>query len=136
MQIAFGIMTRSDKVSKLKEASIQVWTKTVFMRLQGAVHMPGKPRTLHFELTAATLLRETDWIGIGAAVTHRPLPHHRAYGSVHGGSSWLRFDLINQRRKSQRFEVRFGEPNREGFGPRQIPGSKSTASRVTGQAWP
>jgi len=29
-------------------------------------------------------------IGIGAAVTRRPLPHHRAYGSVHGGSSWLR----------------------------------------------
>ena len=26
-------------------------------------------------------------IGIGAAVAHRPLPHHRAYGSVHGGSS-------------------------------------------------
>src|ERR1700674_5358520 len=25
-------------------------------------------------------------IGIGAAVTHRPLPHHRAYGSVHDGS--------------------------------------------------
>jgi len=25
-------------------------------------------------------------IGIGAAVTHRPLPHHRAYESVHGGS--------------------------------------------------
>jgi hypothetical protein len=24
------------------------------------------------------------------AVTRRPLPHHRAYGSVHGGSSWLR----------------------------------------------
>jgi hypothetical protein len=29
------------------------------------------------------------WIGIGAAVTRRPLPH-RAYGSVHGGSSRLR----------------------------------------------
>jgi putative Mg2+ transporter-C (MgtC) family protein len=28
-------------------------------------------------------------IGIGAAVTHRPLPHHRAYGSVHGGSRKL-----------------------------------------------
>ena len=27
-----------------------------------------------------------DLIGIGAAVTCRPLPHHRAYGSVHGGS--------------------------------------------------
>ena len=25
-------------------------------------------------------------IGIGAAVARRPLPHHRAYGSVHGGS--------------------------------------------------
>jgi phytoene dehydrogenase-like protein len=31
-----------------------------------------------------------DLIGIGAAVTRRPLPHHRAYGSVHGGSSRLR----------------------------------------------
>ena len=31
-----------------------------------------------------------DLIGIGAAVTRRPLPYHRAYGSVHGGSSWLR----------------------------------------------
>jgi hypothetical protein len=34
--------------------------------------------------------QEADLIGIGAAVTRRPLPHHRAYGSVHGGSSWLR----------------------------------------------
>jgi hypothetical protein len=31
-------------------------------------------------------LRFARQIGIGAAVTHRPLPHHRAYGSVHGGS--------------------------------------------------
>ena len=29
-------------------------------------------------------------IGIGAAVTRQSVPHHRAYGSVHGGSSWLR----------------------------------------------
>src|SRR5207248_2233406 len=29
-------------------------------------------------------------IGIGAAVTRRPLPHHRAYGPVHGGSRRLR----------------------------------------------
>jgi hypothetical protein len=29
-------------------------------------------------------------IGIGATVTRRPLPHHRAYGSVHGGSRRLR----------------------------------------------
>jgi len=34
---------------------------------------------------------KTDFqIGIGASVTRRPLPHHRAYGSVHGGSSQLR----------------------------------------------
>ena len=31
--------------------------------------------------------READLIGIGAAVTHRPLPHHRAYGSGIGGAS-------------------------------------------------
>jgi hypothetical protein len=36
---------------------------------------------------SATVVGE---IGIGAAVTRRPLPHHRAYGSVHGGSSRLR----------------------------------------------
>src|SRR5437764_445501 len=35
-------------------------------------------------------------IGIGAAVTRRPLPHHRAYGSVHGGSSWLRRHFLEQ----------------------------------------
>src|SRR5712664_1780620 len=41
-------------------------------------------------LTAARKLKYS-WIlprliGIGAAVACRPLPHHRAYGSVHGGS--------------------------------------------------
>jgi DNA invertase Pin-like site-specific DNA recombinase len=41
-------------------------------------------------------------IGIGAAVTRRPLPHHRAYGSVHGGSSWLRYaPSINRGRPSE-----------------------------------
>src|SRR6266849_1519154 len=34
--------------------------------------------------------RIADLIDIGAVVAHRPLPHHRAYGSVHGGSRWLR----------------------------------------------
>jgi len=33
---------------------------------------------------------DAEVIGIGAAVTRRPLPHHRAYGSVHGGSRRLR----------------------------------------------
>jgi hypothetical protein len=26
------------------------------------------------------------WIGIGAVLASQPLPHHRANGSVHGGS--------------------------------------------------
>jgi hypothetical protein len=30
--------------------------------------------------------RYVPMIGIGAAVARRPLPNHRAYGSVHGGS--------------------------------------------------
>ena len=36
---------------------------------------------------AAVNRPQPDLIGIGAAVTRRPLPHHRAYGSVHGDSS-------------------------------------------------
>src|SRR6516162_6292117 len=45
-------------------------------------------------------------IGIGAAVTRRPLPHHRTYGSVYGGSRWLRRHFLEQCRQSERFEVR------------------------------
>ena len=30
---------------------------------------------------------DTPEIGIGASLTARPLPHHRAYGSVHGDSA-------------------------------------------------
>ena len=52
-------------------------------------------RFLHFHppraaqilsLQSGHYFREADLIGIGAAVACRPLPHHRAYGSVHGGS--------------------------------------------------
>jgi hypothetical protein len=42
-------------------------------------------------------------IGIGAGLAARPLPHHRAYGSVHGGSDRLP-DRAN-RWKSKRSEV-------------------------------
>ena len=42
------------------------------------------------------ILMELFMIGIGAAVTRRPLPHHRAYGSVHGGSRWLRRHALEQ----------------------------------------
>ena len=38
----------------------------------------------------STSVRIADKIGIGAAVARRPLPHHRAYGSVHGDSRRLR----------------------------------------------
>ncbi|WP_083452332.1 H-NS histone family protein, partial [Candidatus Burkholderia verschuerenii] len=33
--------------------------------------------------------KKTASIGIGAGLAARPLPHHRAYGSVHGGSDQL-----------------------------------------------
>ena len=45
---------------------------------------------------SSNYFRIADKIGIGAAVTHRPLPHHRAYGSVHGGSRWLRRHFLEQ----------------------------------------
>src|ERR1019366_700825 len=50
-----------------------------------------------------------------------------------------RFELvtlasIDQRWKSERFEVSIGKPHREGFGPGQIPGAESAASRVAGLA--
>ncbi|MDQ1472666.1 MAG: hypothetical protein QOJ99_4146, partial [Bryobacterales bacterium] len=38
-------------------------------------------RTFTFELS-----NMLGTLGIGAAVTRRPLPHHRTYGSVYGGS--------------------------------------------------
>ena len=72
-------------------------------------------------------------IGIGAAVTRRPLPHHRTYGSVYGGSRWLRRHFIEQRRKTERFEVRIGKPHREGLSLREIPGAKPAASGVACQ---
>jgi len=51
-----------------------------------------------------------------------------------------RFELvtlaaIDQRWKSERCEVSIGKPNREGFGPGQIPGAESAAGRVIGQSW-
>jgi hypothetical protein len=41
---------------------------------------------IFFSLDTADAFIEADLIGIGAAVACRPLPHHRANGSVHGGS--------------------------------------------------
>jgi len=50
-----------------------------FYNAFAAVKCRGSPKFL-----------EAGLIGIGAAVARGPLPHHRAYGSVHGGSSRLR----------------------------------------------
>jgi hypothetical protein len=46
----------------------------------------------------------------------------------------VRLAFIDQRWKSERFEVSIGKAHREGFGPGQIPGAKSAASRVAGQS--
>jgi len=50
-----------------------------------------------------------------------------------------RFELvtlafIDQRWKSERFEVGVGKPNREGFGPSEVPGTASATGRVASQS--
>jgi hypothetical protein len=39
------------------------------------------------QIPALGSLRFPEGIGIGGAVTHSPLPHHRTYGAVYGGSA-------------------------------------------------
>ena len=41
---------------------------------------------------------------------------------------------IDQSWKSERFEVGVGKPNREGFGPSEVPGAASTTGRVGSQS--
>ena len=43
--------------------------------------------------------------------------------------------LVNERRKTKRFEVGIGKPNREGLGACEIPRAKSAASGITRPAW-
>src|SRR5215831_7803390 len=81
-------------------------TNVTLVKVLSVPRMPGVVTLPHLEQPAiAPVARVVDAIeapaedveidergsnGIGAAVTRRPLPHHRAYGSVHGGSSRLR----------------------------------------------
>ena len=65
------LIPENDRCGKLNPPSAPGWSANRIRALDGR------------------LLRDAGLIGIGAAVTCRPLPHHRAYGSVHGGSrSW------------------------------------------------
>src|SRR5216684_8134201 len=70
------------------------------------------------EIMSADSFRFAREIGIGAAVTHRPLPHHRAYGSVHGGSIGyassprLTMSINNNVFAESRFWQRFPAENR------------------------
>jgi len=54
------------------------------LKLSGRGHTTSSVKQRH---QAATGKLKNRMIGIGAAVARRPLPHHRAYGSAHGGSS-------------------------------------------------
>ncbi len=74
---------------------------------------------------------EARLIGIGAAVTPATPPCVRV--------RTRRFELvalgfIDQRRKTERFEVGVRKPHGEGFGPGEVPGTASTAGRVRGEA--
>jgi hypothetical protein len=62
------------------------------LHVTGFVH-GGWPLVVDYEPAAGSYVV---MIGIGTAVARRPLPHHRAYGSVHGGSSRLRRHFFEQ----------------------------------------
>src|ERR1022692_4418339 len=68
-----------------------------------------------------------DVIGIGAAVTRRPLPHHRAYGSVHGGSRRLREQSSHNDGSPSDLKYAFESPTARALafaryqGPRPLP---------------
>jgi hypothetical protein len=72
--------------------------------------------------------REAPKIGIGGSLSAPPLLHHRAYGSVHGGSR----DCANAFRPglTEQFEVGVGKPNREGFAPCDVPGAAAASGRI------
>jgi hypothetical protein len=69
-----------------------VWQAGFTIRAVGRISRAVRRSSLQTRFQ--TTVRVGDKNGIGAAVTRRPLPHHRAYGSVHGGSSWLRRHLL------------------------------------------
>src|SRR5688572_10432789 len=83
-------------------------------------------------LTHPSEPRSGERIGIGAAVTHRPLPHHRAYGSVHGGSSSLCLHP-RQGRQTARAEIVIGKPFLHGFTARHSPSTSAAGSSSTRQ---
>jgi 2-oxoglutarate dehydrogenase complex dehydrogenase (E1) component-like enzyme len=69
----------------LDRSAVDESWKTVFDQTGGPAASLLPPA-----LDGRKLSKPFSMIGIGAAVTRRPLPHHRAYGSVHGGSRRLR----------------------------------------------
>src|SRR6266699_799379 len=72
------------------------WTSAAVQRLIANDHLSEKATTRpsgspsivssEFGIRQESPGHIPDMIGIGAAVACRPLPHHRANGSVHGGS--------------------------------------------------
>jgi hypothetical protein len=69
-------------------------------------------------------------IGTAAAVARRPMPHHLRTGPYTAVRE-VTLLLVNECGKTKRLEVGIGKPNRQGFGSREIPGTKTTAGGVT-----
>ena len=67
-----------------------------------------------------------------AAVNRRPCHTTVRTGPYTAVRELIPF-LVDERRKTKRFEVGIGKPNREGFGACEIPRAKSAASGVTRQ---
>ena len=78
-----GLQKRGQGVRSFPVQAIALGKQVTVLALSGEAALPEgvNPRGLIFAPFS---------IGIGAAVTRRPLPHHRACGSVHGGSRRLR----------------------------------------------
>src|SRR5438445_11663779 len=62
-------------------------------------------------------------IGIGGSFAAPPLPHHRAYGSVHGGSVAASCDGRCQGEKTAGGEEGVGQSGLEGGVPTEPPGA-------------
>ncbi len=100
---------------------------------------PASPRHLISKFSGGPRLRS---FVQGALLPVSPSDRHRGGGHPPTPATppcvrvrTRRFELvtltpIDQRWKSERFEVGVGKPNREGFGPSEVPGAASTTGRV------
>ena len=98
--------------------------------------MRPKQKVTHFATNSArcaTNSARCATIGIGGSLTTPPLPHHRAYGSVHGGSTDLCGQAGQQGRQPELGEEGVGQGDGKGGTVAEPPGSVRTAGGLRRQ---